>query len=586
MNYRLNETTEDTLSIRSALTDFLPFIRSEWKSATGSMLSILVNTAATIIAPYLLGRAVDEAISSSDASQLATLGFMLIGTYIATAGSGYFNILLMGRIGQRTLYRLRQALFSKIQSLPTAFFQSNKAGDLISRITNDTNTVNQLFSETLVRLLSSLFSLVGIGIFIIILNPKMGVATVSVAVALFVITKLSNALLQRVNKKNLDTIGDYSADVQEQIENMNAIVAFGQRDYFVKTLERQNHNVFRASRAAGIINSILSPLYTFAGQIAQVVILIFGLSLLARGELTIGILISYFAYSNQFFQPLRIMASLWASVQTAIAGWKRIVVLLKMENDMPVISVSKEEAKQKSTSHLLEFRDVSFGYTPDTTVLEQVHLHVDTGKTTAIVGPTGGGKSTIASLMSRLYDPTHGTVFLHGRDIRSYEPEDIAKKIGFILQEPIIFSGTIGENIVFGHPDFAGEYDVDTVASYVADAGLDDIVNKFSDGLATQITPEQQSLSLGEQQLIAFMRAVLRKPELLILDEATANVDTVTEDLLENILQTLRTETALVIIAHRLNTIESADTILFVQGGTVEQSESFDDAVARFRKQM
>lgn len=581
MNYQLHDDNSKTLTIHEAWKSFFPFVKHEWKNAIGSFASILVNAAATIIAPYLLGRAVDVAITNANAGQLTVLGFGLIGTYASIALSGYFNIVLMGRIGQHTLYRLRQALFNKIQSLPTAFFVQNKAGDLISRITNDTNTVNQLFSEILVRLLSSLFSLGGIAVFIIVLNPRLGIATVSVALALFVVTKLSNTLLQRVNKKNLDVIGEYAADVQEQVENMNAIIAFGQREYFVESLEKQNVQVFGAARRAGIINSILSPLYTFAGQIAQVVILIYGIHLLSIGEISIGILISYFAYSNQFFQPLRIIASLWGSFQKAIAGWKRIITVLNMENHMTVIDATASESAPAEKAPLMEFRDVAFGYSDDSMVINDVNFQIHAGKTTAIVGPTGGGKSTIASLMSRLYDPSSGTVFFDGRDIRSYSHDEIAQSIGFILQEPLLFSGTVGENIVFGHPEFATEYSKETAEKHIAANGLGDIVAKFPQGVDTEIIPEQETLSLGEQQLIAFMRAVLRKPRLLILDEATANVDTVTEDMLETILDNIRKDTALVIIAHRLNTIQAADEIMFVQGGTVEQAESFEAAVSR-----
>lgn len=579
MKYTL-ESQKDTITLRQAAADFLPFIRPEISRMLFTMIVVIINAVANVIAPYLLGRAIDDYITTGDRAGVVQIVIALIIAYLVAALSNYATIISIGRIGQRILYRLRQQLFDKLHSLPIAFFHQNTSGDLISRITNDTNIVNTLFAETLVRLLSNIFTLIGIGVFIVFLHRELGIATISVAVILFVVTRFSNSVLQRVNKKSLDTVGNYSAEVQTQIENMKAIIAFRRRDYFVNTLEIQNNGVLRASKIAGITNGLIAPLYNFAGNIAQVVILLYGLYLISQDALTIGVLISFIAYASKFFEPLRIIASLWGSVQKAIAGWKRIIAVLQLQSSLVVHPDGEQSQSHNSqTENIVSFSDVSFGYEEGSMILHKVHFDIAAGQTVALVGPTGGGKSTLASLMMRLYDTTAGTITFCGRNIHCYSTEELSQKIGFIIQDPIVFSGTVGENIVLGHPDHTENYSADVLQEKIDELGLQSIIDKFQNGLDTRIEPEKSSLSIGQKQLIAFMRAILRKPELLILDEATANIDTVTEQLLEEILAVVSKDITVVIIAHRLNTIESADQIIFVQNGRVHQTMSFDEAV-------
>ncbi len=578
MNYRLDNNTE-AISFWEAFKGFRPFMKPEWRRVGIAGVTILLNASAEVLAPYLLGQAVDVAIMENNYELLVQISIGLIGVYMIIGLTRYANIQLMGRIGRRVLYRLRQKLFSKIQFLPIAFFNSNKTGDLVARITTDANTINSLFAETLVRLLSSFFIVFGIGVFMVILNPRLGIATLSVAVGLFIITRVSNAILQRLNKKSLDTAGEFSADVQEQIENMKAVIAFGRRDYFVFTLEEQSQVVYKATRMAGIANSIIAPLYRFAGQITQIVVLIYGLYLLGQDAITIGLLVSYFAYARRFFEPLRIIASLWANVQKSIAAWKRLVILLSLKNNLPVLEPEKIVATEQCDEPIMQFHNVSFGYDSEKYVLHNATICIQPGTTVAVVGPTGGGKSTTAALMMRLYDVQEGSILLNGKDIRGYTPEEIAKEVGFILQDPVLFSGSVGMNIAMGHPEFTNGYNEKKLSAIIDEMQLGTILEKFPEGLATEVNLDSDSLSLGQQQLVAFMRAVIRKPKLLILDEATANVDTVTEKQLNHILEQLRNDIAMVVIAHRLNTIESADEIIFIQGGRVKKAMSFQDAL-------
>jgi ATP-binding cassette subfamily B protein len=293
-----------------------------------------------------------------------------------------------------------------------------------------------------------------------------------------------------------------------------------------------------------------------------------------NGHFSIGLLISFIAYVTNFYNPLRQLAALWASFQVAMAAWDRISLILSLKTNLHLT----DDPKCIPSASYLSFNNVSFRYPNGKEVLHKVSFNLERGRTYAFVGPTGGGKTTTASLIARLYDATRGTILLDGKDIRSYTPEERSRKIGFILQEPFLLLGTIRENILYGntsHRNLSDQQFTDAISK----AGFESLLERFDQGLDTKVQTTGDGISLGQKQLIAFMRAILRKPELLILDEATANIDTVTEQLLDSILKKLPELTTLVIIAHRLNTIENADEIFFVNTGNVVHAGTFKDAV-------
>ncbi len=388
------------------------------------------------------------------------------------------------------------------------------------------------------------------------------------------LTQLLSPWIKKTSLRSLQAVGGLSGEVSESLSNFKVIAAFNRGDYFREKFAEANEKNYKASITAGIASNTLTPLYTLGSTAAQLVVLSFGLYLVTQGHFTVGLLVGFLLYVNNFYMPLRQLAAVWSSLQLALAGLDRISEILNLSSDMKI-----EEGKGVAASDsLLEFKNVSFGYHDGKQVLHDVSFTLLPGKTYALVGPTGGGKTTTASLMARLYDPTAGTIYLSGRDIRSYTPEERAKKIGFILQEPFLFSGTVKENILYGN-DAYKDYSTEQVAKLLEESNLASLLSRFSEGLETKVKSSSEGVSLGQKQLIAFMRAALREPELLILDEATANIDTVTEQLLEEILNKLPAATTRDIIAHRLNTIENADEIFFVNGGTIRQAGDMAHAV-------
>lgn len=578
MNYNLNikkdAVNKENVSAFTTFKRLMALVGQERKNLYIAMVFILINSSLNLIGPYLLGHAVDVFVVTKQYDGVIKYSIILFAVFVVALVTGYTQMQLMGRVGQRMLFNLRNSVFNKLQELPIDFFTQNKAGDLISRVNNDTDKINQFFSQSLVQFMGSIFSMTGAGIFLLSINLKLGLAALFPALMLLFFTRSISPWVKSSNANNMKSTGSLSAEIQESINNFKVIVAFNRRDYFRKRFDEVNTANYKTAVKAGIANNIFTPVYGFSSSIGQMIVLAFGIYLISTGQFSIGLLISFLAYIASFYNPLRQIAALWANFQVALAGWDRISEILSMESNLKVIPLTENE----DSCCLLGFRNVSFSYASGNEVLKNVSFSLERGKTYAFVGPTGGGKTTTASLMARLYDPTEGKIILNGVDIRTMDVATRTDKIGFILQEPFLFTGTLRDNILYGNAEYK-DISNDELTKVIIEAGLDGLLERFDGGLAAEIKSVGDGISLGQKQLIAFIRAVLRKPELLILDEATANIDTITEQLLDEILKKLPKSTIRIIIAHRLNTIENADEIFFVNAGTVTKAGSMDEAV-------
>jgi len=576
MNYDLNNLSakQEKTSTFKALKKLLQLIEHERKNLLIALGAILTNSTLNLLGPFIIGYTIDNYVQTKHYHGVLVFSGILLCMYLVALVTSYFQTKLMGGVGQRMLFTLRNAIFNKLQLLPVDFFNQNKAGDLISRVNNDTDKLNQFFSQSLMQFIGNIATMVGSGIFLLIIDFRLGTAALIPGVFILLFTVIISPWVKRKNAINLKSVGGMSAEIQESLNNFKVIIAFNRRDYFRKRFDGANQENYTTAISAGIANNIFLPVFSFFAGIAQIMVLAYGIYLVSTGNIGIGRLISYLLYATLFYNPLRQLAALWANFQLAMAGWDRISQILSLETNL----INIEDTGSESDASLLEFRDVHFGYTPEQEILHNISFKMERGKTYALVGPTGGGKTTTASLIARLYDPSEGAVLLDGKDIRSYDPLERTKKIGFILQEPFLFTGTVKENILYGNEQYFG-YTSEQFEQVIHDASLSGLLALFEQGLETKVASSGDSISLGQKQLIAFMRAVLRNPELLILDEATANIDTITEKLLGEILDKLPKETTRVIIAHRLNTIENADEIFFVNSGEVIRAGSLNDAV-------
>ena len=560
-------------SLRESSRKFLPLLATEKRSFMGALAAIVLSSLTTLAAPLLIIRIINTDIRLKNMHGLVIGALLVLAIYVAGGVASYVQVIAMGGVGRRVLFHLRNALFLKLQDLPIAFFNENKAGDLISRLNNDTDKLNQFVSQAFMQFVGSVFLITGATIFLVSLNFKLGFAALLPAIGVVLLTRLTSSWIKRKNLGSLQALGGMSSEVQENLNNFKVIVAFNRVDYFRWKFNSANEKNFSASVSAGYANNIFMPLYGLAAHMAQLIVVAYGIYLIEAGQATIGLLIGFPLYANNLYGPMRQLATVWSSFQLAMAALDRISEVLALESNLPVIGATPPESDS-----VLSFRQVWFQYPDGKEVLRDVSFEMEKGKAYALVGPTGGGKTTTANLMARLYDPTQGSVLLNGRDIRSYTPEERAQKIGFILQDPFLFSGSVRDNIVYGNEPYR-KYSSQQLAEVLEESNLSTLISRFSEGLDTVVTTSGNSISLGQKQLIAFMRAALRRPELLILDEATANIDTVTEELLQEILLKLPATTTRVIIAHRLNTIDNVDQIFFVNSGEITLAGSMEHAV-------
>jgi len=560
-------------ALGAALRKLAPVLSDQHARLAAAFAATIVSATMGLLGPAIIARAIDRSMRTRDfRGVLASAGVLML-CYMVGLVATYIQAQQMGRVGRFVLFKLRNLLFAKLQDLPLDFFNQNKAGDLISRINNDTDKLNQFFAQALVQVAANTVVMAGAAVFMLALNPRLGLAALAPAAAAFGVTRGTAGWVKRRNLASLQALGALSGGVQEGLSNFRVIAAFNRGDYFERLFGEVNERNYRAAVTAGVANTMLIPLYGLGLALAQVIVLAYGFYLIASGALTVGLLIGFLLYVNSFYMPMRQLAAVWSSFQLAMASFDRISSVLTLEGNLAQLP-----PETASAGPALGFEHVRFSYVPGKPILRDATFTFERGKTYALVGPTGGGKTTTALLMARLFDPQGGRVLLDGRDIRSFTPAERAARIGFILQEPFLFSGTVRDNIVYGNDALAKLSDAELEARLGA-RRLDALVQRFKDGLATVVTSAGEGVSLGQKQMVAFIRAVMREPDLLILDEATANIDTVTEQLLEDILRDLPATTTKVVIAHRLNTIENADEILFINAGEITRAGSMQDAL-------
>jgi ATP-binding cassette subfamily B protein/subfamily B ATP-binding cassette protein MsbA len=514
--------------------------------------------------PYLIGRAIDRYILRGDVPGLLWTMLILLGVYVAGTLATLGQIRQVGGVGQRVLASLRERIFDRLLRLPLRYFDRRPVGDLMSRVTNDVDTLNQLLSQGFTQLLGSFFSLIGIVVAMLLLDWRLALVCFTIIPVMLLVNVYFARRARRAFRTTRETVGDVTAGLQEEITGVREAQAFNRTEANIARFRERNAANRTANVQAVAITSAFAPAIDVLSTLATAVVIGYGGYLVVTGTLSVGLLAAFLIYVQQFFRPIQLASQVYTQAQAALAGGERIYNILDEDPEPPdppgMPSLGTIEGR-------IEFEGVTFGYEPGRPVIHDVSFEIEPGQTVALVGPTGAGKTTIANLVPRFYDATGGSVRVDGRDVREVKRESLREGIATVLQEPFLFSGTVAENIGYGRQDAMRE-EVEAAARV---ASAHDFVSELPDGYDTVLGGGGGKLSQGQRQLLSFARAVLANPRILILDEATSNIDTRTEALIQRALGTLLEGRTSIVIAHRLSTIRTADLILVVADGRIAE---------------
>jgi ATP-binding cassette, subfamily B, bacterial len=539
-----------------------------------SIFSLLLATATALAPPYLSKYAVDDGIENQNLAALwwIVAAFLIAG--LLNWGMSYAQTYLTGWVGERILADLRNRLFDHLQDLSLGFYERNRAGVIISRLTNDVEAIDQLVTDGVTSLVQNTLTLVGTAILLFVLDWRLALATLIVVPFMTLATAIFRTRSARAYSSVRERLGLVTATLAEDIAGMRVVQAFTREQTNIRNFEQVTERYRLANMETVVLNGLYFPFVDLLSTAALAIVLGYGGHLYFQDAVTLGTLFAFMLYVQNFFDPVQQLSQLYGTFLSATAALDKIMDVLDKEPE--VVDRAGAIELPRVEGHV-RFDDVRFGYGDGPDVLHGLDLDVPAGTTVALVGHTGAGKSTIAKLLARFYDPREGALRIDGHDLRDVTQASLRRQLGIVPQEGFLFAGTVTENIAFGRPDATAQ----EVVRAAETIGANDFVLRLEDGYETQLQERGTRLSLGQRQLVALARALLADPRILILDEATSSVDIGTERKIEQALRTLLAGRTAFVIAHRLSTIRDADLIVVLEHGRVVEQGTHDELMAR-----
>ncbi len=558
----------------STLHRFLQYFAPYRQEIPIALLLVMIGATTQSIGPLLIGWSIDNLILQGDWPGLARLLALLVVIYVLGVVAIRGQIWRIGNMMQRVLGQLRQDLFTKVQSLPVSFFDRSEAGDLMSHLLNDVNTVNQAFGLTVPQMLGQSFSLIGIIIAMLSMNLQLGLLSNLVVPVMIFTTGFFSRWARRRFRVARETIGELSAKLEDDISSVREAQAFNRTQLNIEEFDSLNEANRRANVQAVAVTSAFLPSIDFLNTLATAGVMAYGGYLAVTGAMSVGVVTAFLLYVQQFFRPIQILSQFYTQAQSGLAGLDRIFLLL---DEPATLQDAPNAIAMPPIRGEVRFESVSFGYTEHQRVLRDVSLVAEPGQMVALVGPTGAGKSTIINLILRFYDVTEGAVKIDDVDVRRVTQSSLRRQIGIVLQDNLLFSGTVAENIAFGVPD-ASQAEIEAAAQT---ANVHEFITSLPQGYSTLLGERGAPLSQGQRQLVSIARAVLINPKILILDEATSSIDTRTEALVQEAIARLLQNRTSFVIAHRLSTVTQADQVLVIQQGQIAERGTHAELMAQ-----
>ena len=539
-----------------------------------SVVLLLILSGLRLVAPYLIKIAIDESIPKHDAGQLQTLAFLFVLVLSLQFGVGFLQTYATNWTGQRIMHDLRLQIFGHIQKLDVAYFDKNATGRILTRLTNDVDALNELFTSGVVSVFGDIFSLLGIVAVMLWINWKLALVCFSVIPLLFITTLLFKQRVRGSYRRVRAAVAQINSFLQEAITGMAIVQIFVQEERKLDEFKQRNRDHLQANLDSSFYYAIFFPVISLIGTLALALILWYGGLQVLNGVLTLGAVVAFVQYSERFYKPISDLSEKFNILQSAMASSERIFDLL---DTRPAVSAPTVPQMAPEPVGTIEFRNVSFRYDANMPVLKNLSFRVDAGEKVAIVGATGAGKTTLISLLSRFYDVDKGEIAVDGVDLRLWDPAELRQRIAVVLQDVFLFSGSIADNIRLWDGQVSDQAMKDGARRVLAA----DFIESMPDGYATILNERGQSISSGQRQLLSFARALARNPEILVLDEATSFVDPHTEHQIQIALGQLIEDRTAVIIAHRLSTIQNCNRILVLHKGELVEEGSHAQLLAQ-----